>query len=112
MLLWLAAAAAAAVLLLLLLNIHSLAQASKKAGKSSTVGLGTTAPLEAGSRAIDGAKWPTGVGAPNAYLEENLARLCAAEKAKKPALLYNEYIVYELEQVRIRYVVVCDAHFV
>ena len=75
-------------------------KACKKKGKHSTFGLGRDAPCEDGARVVDGVKWPTGKHAPHAYLDENRERLCAAENTDEPKLLYNEFIVYALEQAR------------
>jgi len=62
-------------------------------GCLSTKGCGTTQPSEAGFRTLkDGVVVPCGVG----------------EKSTLPqpsSLLYNEYIVYSVSQIRIRYMI-------
>mmetsp|Transcript_4619 Transcript_4619/g.13637 ORF Transcript_4619/g.13637 Transcript_4619/m.13637 type:complete len:378 (-) Transcript_4619:678-1811(-) len=81
-------------------------------GKASTLGIGKTCPDPAGMRTLpDGVKVPMGKSVPNAYLEANLDRLKLENRARAPALLYNEFIVYDVAQVRMRYVVVLDLSF-
>ena len=55
-------------------------------GFHSTKGLGKTEPDAAGLKELDGVKVPTGQGVKNTSL--------------KTDLLYNEYIVYDVAQVR------------
>ena len=52
-----------------------------------------------------------GKGGPNEYLESNLERLKEAEGARAPGLMYNEFIVYDTAQVKMKYVVVLDLDF-
>ena len=74
-------------------------------------------PLPNGGQPVAGAqgpgaiKAPMGKAMPNAYLEQNLERLKAENRAKAPALLYNEFIVYDVRQIRMKYVVVVDLDF-
>jgi len=86
---------------------------SEKQGKQSTFGIGKTCPDPAGSRKLpDGTHVPMGKGAANKYLQENLERLQKENNTKDPALLYNEFIVYDTSQIRMKYVVVFDLDFV
>ena len=66
-------------------------------GKSSTKGVGKTAPLEENQVDWEGMKVPVGPGAdskvPGAYLQ------------------YNEYIVYKVEQVRVKYILRTKFHY-
>lgn len=72
-------------------------------GKHSTFGIGQTCPAVEGARTLDdGVLVPMGKGVPNQYLTDNLERLLAESKVKKPALLYNEFIVYDTSQVQIK----------
>jgi poly [ADP-ribose] polymerase len=87
------------------------AASSQKAKKDSTWGIGKHAPDEAGARVEEDIKWPMGKCGPNAYLAEHEARLRKAEAAA-PALMYNEFIVYDVTQVKMKYVVVCDLQFI
>jgi poly [ADP-ribose] polymerase len=69
-------------------------------------------PHPDGTKALaDGVRVPMGPAAPNAYLVENLDSLVAAGAGRKSELLYNEYIVYDVSQIRMKYVVVCDMGF-
>ena len=73
---------------------------------------GRTMPHPDGTKALaDGVRVPMGPAAPNAYLVENLDTLVAAGAGRKSELLYNEYIVYDVSQIRMKYVVVCDMGF-
>jgi poly [ADP-ribose] polymerase len=73
---------------------------------------GRTMPHPDGTKALaDGVRVPMGPAAPNAYLVENLDTLVAAGAGRKSELLYNEYIVYDVSQIRMKYVVVCDMDF-
>ena len=85
---------------------------SKANGKDSTWGIGKTCPDPAATTEVDGAKVPMGKGVKSAYLEERVEQLAAQGAKKRPELLYNEFIVYDTKQVRIKYVVVCDVDFV
>ncbi len=88
------------------------AERSKAAGKHSTWGIGKTCPDPAAARTTaEGASVPMGKGVPNSYLEEHLAALQAAGAAKRSELLYNEFIVYDTSQIRMRYVVLFDMDF-
>ena len=85
---------------------------SAKQGKQSTYGIGKTCQDAAGARElVGGITAPMGKAMPNAYLEQNLERLKAENRVKAPALLYNEFIVYDVRQVRMKYVVVVDLDF-
>lgn len=59
-------------------------------GKHSTKGCGRTAPKESNYQNLDGVTVPMGPG-------ENI------DIEGGSSLLYNEYIVYKIEQIRIRY---------
>ncbi|MQM00372.1 hypothetical protein Taro_033106 [Colocasia esculenta] len=67
-------------------------------GKLSTKGVGATAPDSSEFRALD-----DGVIVPLGKPKEN--------QGEKGCLLYNEYIVYNVEQIRMRYVVQVDFKF-
>jgi hypothetical protein len=54
---------------------------------------------------------PCGAAGKSAYLAANLQRLKEQGAGKRSELLYNEYIVYDTAQVRMKYVVVMDMHF-
>ena len=66
--------------------------ANLPAGKSSTKGCGATGPSEANFKDIDGIPVPMGPG-------ENTGAT--------GSLLYNEYIVYDVSQVKMKYLVKC-----
>lgn len=59
-------------------------------GKHSTKGLGRTEPDPKASKIIDGVEVPLGKGV-------------TVEKHKNSSLLYNEYIVYDIAQVKVKY---------
>ncbi|KAM0731842.1 Poly [ADP-ribose] polymerase 1 [Formica fusca] len=61
-------------------------------GKHSTVGRGQTEPDSKDVYKLDGVEVPYGVGVP-------------ATHNKKSDLLYNEYIVYDVAQVKVRYLI-------
>jgi hypothetical protein len=48
---------------------------------------------------------------PNAALNGRLDELIANGAGKRSELLYNEFIVYDTRQIRMKYVVVCDMDF-
>lgn len=63
-------------------------------GKDSTWGVGTEAPPDSSVEIIDkGVKVPAGEGAPN---------------PKGKYLGFNEFIVYDVTQVRLRYLLRCE----
>jgi poly [ADP-ribose] polymerase len=86
---------------------------SKKDGKHSTLGLGKTCPDPEQARVLpDGVSVPMGTPVPNARLAETVERLKAEGKPSRSELLYNEFIVYDVSQVRAKYVVVVEFDFV
>ena len=65
------------------------------AGKHSTKGLGRTAPDPAGQVVTEaGVVIPKGVGQPTSMTNT--------------ALLYNEYVVYDVAQISMRYLLKCN----
>ena len=62
-------------------------------GSHSTMGVGKFAPSSFSADA-DGVKWPAGGLVENSFPAD-----------AEPDLLYNEYIVYNPEQVRTRYLI-------
>lgn len=58
-------------------------------GKHSCKGVGRTQPDPAASKIIDGVEVPCGKG--------------IKQKGAKSSLLYNEYIVYDIAQVNVKY---------
>ena len=85
---------------------------TKAKAKHSCFGVGRTCPDAKGTRTLaSGARVPMGKGGPNEYLETNLERLKEAEGARAPGLMYNEFIVYDTEQIEMKYVVVFDMDF-
>ena len=69
-------------------NYHA-DRARKEAGKQSVKGVGKCSPAESGSMSI-----PHGVKVPCGIIEQN-------REAK--SLMYNEYIVYDTSQIKMRY---------
>ncbi|PIK48906.1 hypothetical protein BSL78_14208 [Apostichopus japonicus] len=61
------------------------------AGKHSTFGMGRTAPAASGDIDVDGVTVQLGVG--------------AGTKVKNSNLLYNEFIVYDVAQIRMSYLI-------
>jgi len=88
------------------------AERSKANGKDSTWGIGKTQPRPDGSRTTaDGVVIPMGQGADNEYLNAHVDELIANGAGKRKELLYNEFIVYDVSQIQMAYVVVCDVDF-
>ena len=58
-------------------------------GYDSTKGLGKTEPEPGSSKELDGATVPLGKG--------------VKSEVKDTALLYNEYIIYDVEQCNVKY---------
>eukprot|EP00967_Tisochrysis_lutea_P077797 scaffold105707_cov25-Tisochrysis_lutea.AAC.3 len=82
--------------------------------KHSTWGVGQFAPDEAGAHQLDEGKLhvPMGKSGESRYLKEHFDRLRRQEGGRaKAALLYNEYIVYDVRQIRMKYVVVCELDY-
>ena len=91
---------------------YEAAERSRAKGKHSTLGLGKTAPDPSFERVgADGVAIPLGPGVPNAALNGRLDELIANGAGKRSELLYNEFIVYDTRQIRMKYVVVCDMDF-
>eukprot|EP00962_Isochrysis_galbana_P036302 scaffold12524_cov103-Isochrysis_galbana.AAC.4 len=88
-------------------------ETSVKKKKHSTWGVGRFAPDEAGTAQLEGGQVvvPMGKAKESNYLEKHLARLKKAEAGANPALLYNEYIVYDVRQIKMKYVVLCELEF-
>ena len=61
---------------------------------------------------LDGVHVPMGKAAESGYLKSNLERLKQAEGTDQATLLYNEYVVYDVRQVKAKYVVVVKLDFV
>ena len=79
-----------------------------KAGKHSTTGLGKTAPAPAGDTRLPGAE------AGGSGDDSELRVPCGAPAKtghKESALLYNEYVVYDVAQVRQRFALKVKFHF-
>jgi poly [ADP-ribose] polymerase len=81
-----------------------------KKNKQSTWGVGRFAPDEAGTTKLEGGTVavPMGKAQESSYLAQHLTRLMEAEGGANPALLYNEYIVYDVRQIKMKYVVLCE----
>jgi len=93
---------------------YEAAESCKKAGKASTWGVGKFAPADGGASSIEGGaiRVPMGEAGDSEYMKANFARLQKAEGGKaRAALLYNEYIVYDVSQIQMKYVVVCELEF-
>ena len=88
------------------------ARSAQSAGKHSTWGVGHTMPDPKGARQLDGVHVPMGKAAESGYLKSNLERLKQAEGTDQATLLYNEYVVYDVRQVKAKYVVVVKLDFV
>jgi poly [ADP-ribose] polymerase len=58
-------------------------------GKNSTKGVGKTFPPEDSYMDLEGVQVPLGVGKKNETI--------------RTSLLYNEYIVYRIEQIKLKY---------
>ena len=97
----------------LIASQYEAAERSKKRGKDSTWGVGKTCPDPAGARSLDGGavSVPMGAAAPNAYLTEHMDRIKGEGGGGRAELLYNEFIVYDVKQVRAKYVVVVDFEY-
>ncbi len=67
------------------------------AGKNSTKGLGRTAPNEKNFVKLDGITVPMGPG-------ENTS-------TDRCSLLYNEFIVYDIAQIKIKYLLRCKFNY-
>lgn len=66
-------------------------------GHSSTWGMGKTGPSEAGARMLGDVKVPMGAHAPT--------------NVKDGSLLYNEFIVYDTAQIKMKYLVQCKFNY-
>jgi poly [ADP-ribose] polymerase len=75
--------------------------------------VGRFAPDEAGTAQVEGGQVvvPMGKAKESSYLEKHLPRLKKAEGGANPALLYNEFIVYDVSQIKMKYVVLCELEF-
>ena len=98
---------------------YEAAEKSKARSKHSAWGVGKTAPdpggaktlkMGAGTRVGD-VVVPMGEGIKQEYLETHLERIKGEGGGKRAELLYNEFIVYNTDQIRAAYVVVVDFDF-
>lgn len=96
----------------LIASQYEAAEKSAAQGKNSTWGIGKTRPdPEGGAATAEGVRVPMGKAVANSYLSENVDQLVANGAGKRSELLYNEFIVYDVAQIRMKYVVVMDMSF-